>query len=163
MAEGSRKLQRKAKVGLLREEKTAISIIRHEQILCLNKQTKKGLFRTQALLKMKDLRAEELQNGQKLEDKVEQFLKQHKDRDLEKRRWKIIRGSIERRFLHLISRRWRWGKLFSHFKFLLKYRWFTMPCQFQVFSYMCMCACVFYISYILHYRLLQDMSISSLC
>lgn len=105
MAEGSRKLQRKAKVGLLREEKTAISIIRHEQILCLNKQTKKGLFRTQALLKMKDLRAEELQNGQKLEDKVEQFLKQHKDRDLEKRRWKIIRGSIERRFLHLISRR----------------------------------------------------------
>lgn len=41
MAEGSRKLQRKAKVGVLREEKTAISIIRHEQILCLNKQTNK--------------------------------------------------------------------------------------------------------------------------
>ena len=107
MAEGSRKLQRKAKVGVLREEKTAISIIRHEQILCLNKETKKGLFRTQALLKMKDLRAGELQNVQKLEDKVEQLVLEatQRDRDLEKRRWKIIRGSVEGRFLHLISRR----------------------------------------------------------
>lgn len=46
------------------------------------KQTNKGLFRTQALLKMKDLRADELQNGQKLEDKVEQFLKQHKETEI---------------------------------------------------------------------------------
>lgn len=38
MAEGSRKLQRKAKVGVLREEKTAISVISYEQILCLNKK-----------------------------------------------------------------------------------------------------------------------------
>ena len=48
MAEGSRKLQRKAKVGALREKKTAILVIRYEQILCLSKQ-KKGLFRTQSL------------------------------------------------------------------------------------------------------------------
>lgn len=56
---------------------------------------------------MKDLRAGELQNVQKLEDKVEQLVLEatQRDRDLEKRRWKIIRGSVEGRFLHLISRR----------------------------------------------------------
>lgn len=46
MAEGSRKLQRKTKVGALREEKMAISVIRYEQILCLNKQKKRIIQNT---------------------------------------------------------------------------------------------------------------------
>ena len=46
MAEGSRELQRKAKVGALREEKMAISVIRYEQILCLNKQKKRIIQNT---------------------------------------------------------------------------------------------------------------------
>lgn len=46
MAEGSRELQRKAKVVALREEKMAISVIRYEQILCLNKQKKRIIQNT---------------------------------------------------------------------------------------------------------------------
>lgn len=81
MAEGSRKRQRKAKVGC--PQRGENGYFKHKIWADpMFKQTNKGLFRTQALLKMKDLRADELQNGQKLEDKVEQFLKQHKETEI---------------------------------------------------------------------------------